>query len=332
MSHPSRPDSARADRIVPGVWRLRLPLPWAATPHGNAYAVSAGDGVVLFDTGYGGSEGIDQLELGLKLAGFRLDDVKMIACTHAHADHYGCAATIVERVGCPLWIHPAWGHVRTSATDPEGALEARLDAARLNGVPEPIVEQMAEMRRSMESGFDGAIGPDVELVDGVEVETDLGTWRTHEAPGHAPSHVVFHLPERQILLSGDQIVGRVFLYFDQGHTPDPVGEFLTSLDAVDSLGSRLCLSGHGRPFRDIPRKTEANREQVGRQLDGVRAALADGPRTPFEIISAGAGTDSPEPQVVGYGLEMTLAYLTHLERLGEALKLDDAPATWGLTN
>ena len=330
VSQRSRPASARADKVVPGIWRLRLPLPWDATPHGNAYAVSAADGVVLFDTGYGGSEGIDQLELGLKLAGHRLDDITLVACTHAHSDHYGCAATIVERVGCPLWIHPAWDHVRLAATDPDAALDRRLDVARASGVPEALVEAIEAIRRNAESGFDGAIGPDRELLDGVLVETDLGAWRTYETPGHAPSHVVFHQSERGILLSGDQIVGRVFLYFDHGHTPDPVGEFLSSLEVIDSLDVGLCLSGHGRPFRDVSPKIDANRAEVARQLDQVRRSLAGGPLTPYEIVVATLGTETPDPGFLGYWLEMTLSYLTRLERLGQAVQVDDSPVRWSL--
>src|SRR5262249_26982145 len=41
----------RGERVMPGVWRLRLPLPWPGVPHCNAWAVAAGDGIVLFDTG-----------------------------------------------------------------------------------------------------------------------------------------------------------------------------------------------------------------------------------------------------------------------------------------
>ena len=52
----------------------------------------------------------------------------------------------------------------------------------------------------------------------------------YETPGHAPSHVVLHQPERRLLLSGDHVLGRISLYFDHGWTPDPVGEFLASLD------------------------------------------------------------------------------------------------------
>ena len=49
---PSRRELGRADRVRDGVWRLRLPLPWPGVPHVNSFAVDAGDGIVLFDTGY----------------------------------------------------------------------------------------------------------------------------------------------------------------------------------------------------------------------------------------------------------------------------------------
>ena len=42
---------------MPGVWRLRLPLPWPGVPHCNAWAVRADDGVVLFDTGMATDDG-----------------------------------------------------------------------------------------------------------------------------------------------------------------------------------------------------------------------------------------------------------------------------------
>ena len=285
MPHPSRPERARADKIVPGIWRLRLPLPWDATPHGNAYAVSAGDGIVLFDTGYGGEDGLKQLELGLELAGFGLDDVRLVVCTHTHSDHYGCAASIVERTGAPLWLHPAWDHVKATATDFDAAIDARLELARRNGIPDQLVAEMEGMRRGSSSGFDGAPGPDRELTDGVAIETDLGAWITHETPGHAPSHVVLHQPERRLLISGDMIVGRVFLFFDAGHTPDPVGEFVDSLDVVEGLDTGLVLSGHGKPFRDARAKVAANRAEVERQLGVVREALAGEPKTIYELIT-----------------------------------------------
>ena len=118
------------------------------------------------------------------------------------------------------------------------------------------------------------------------VETDVGAWQVIETPGHAPSHVCLHQPERRLLISGDHLLGRVSQYFDVGYTPDPVGEFLHSLDVVDALDARLALAGHARPFTDVAGHIEANRELVAERLDAVRAALADGPRTAYEVARA----------------------------------------------
>ena len=118
--------------------------------------------------------------------------------------------------------------------------------------------------------------PDRELLPGVEVETKLGAWQVYETPGHAPSHVVLHQPERKLLISGDHLLGRVVLFFDYGHTPDPVGEFLRGLDEVEPLDVELVLPGHGRPFRDPGAKIAESRGRVEELLDKTRASLAEG--------------------------------------------------------
>ena len=64
------------------------------------------------------------------------------------------------------------------------------------------------------------------------------------------------------------------LYFDYGWTPDPIAEFLDSLDVVEGLDARLCLSGHGRPFTDVQAHIEANRTEVRELLDRTLGAIA----------------------------------------------------------
>ena len=77
--------------MLPGVFRLRLPLPWPGVPHCNAWAVAAGDGVVLFDTGMHQPDSLAHLERALAMCNLRLEDVRLVVCTHAHSDHYGQA-------------------------------------------------------------------------------------------------------------------------------------------------------------------------------------------------------------------------------------------------
>jgi len=223
---PKNDELGRGERFLPGVWRLRLPLPWPGVPHCNAWALAAGDGIVLFDTGYSFPDvGTRQLEYSLAQVGFGMEDITLVVCTHAHSDHYGQAGPILDAAGCELWMHPAWEHVRAMAEDPDAALARRVEVARQSGVPVAAVERMKESRKGQGSGIARVVEPDRDLVPGVTVETDHGAWNVHETPGHAPSHVCLHQPESGLLISGDHLLGRISLFFDYGHTPDPVGEF-----------------------------------------------------------------------------------------------------------
>jgi glyoxylase-like metal-dependent hydrolase (beta-lactamase superfamily II) len=327
-----RRELARADRVLPGLWRLRLPLPWPGVPHGNAYAIAAGDGVVLVDTGLHEPGSMRQLELALDQAGLRLEHVRLVVCTHAHSDHYGQAAPIMEASGAELWMHPNHEHMTKAAENPGRAFERRFEIARQSGVPAEALTAYREARGDQKFGIAEIVMPDRELMPGVGVDTDLGTWHVYETPGHAPSHVVLHQPERGLLLSGDHLLGRVSLYYDFGYSPDPAGEFLASLGVVDELDVQLVLAGHGRPVRDARALTSANRRTLGERMDRLRAGLAEGPRTAFELVPVmWEDVDLPEPLMIGWGLTEALCYLNHLELRGEVERADgEEPERWQL--
>ncbi len=332
MSEPKKAkEVGRADRIQPGLWRLRLPLPWPGVPHGNAYAIAAGSGVVLVDTGMHEPGSLGQLERALDQAGLKLEHVRLLVCTHAHSDHYGQAGPIVDAAGCELWMHPDHGHTTRAAEHPDRALERRIEVARQSGVPTAALESYREQRKGQGMGVARVVAPDRDLLPGVEVDTDLGRWQVHATPGHAPSHVVLHQPDRRLLLSGDHILGRVSLFFDYGHTPDPAGEFLSSLDTVDGLDVDLVLAGHGRPVRDARGLAEANRREVAEGIARVHQAIESEPLTPFEIVPKLLRTDDLTPMHVNWGLSMVLSYLRHMQVRGEAGVVEGSdPERWQL--
>jgi len=320
----------RGERVLPGLWRLRLPLPWPGVPHGNAWAIAAGSGVVLVDTGYFEPGSMAQLTRAMAQVNLRVEHVRLVAVTHAHSDHWGQAAPIVERAGCELWMHPNHAHATETADDPAATLARRLEVGRQSGVPAAALERYAE-RFSSEaaSGIARVIPPDRPLVDGVRIETDLGTWEVYETPGHAPSHVCLYQPERRLLISGDHVLGRISLYYDYGWTPDPVGEYLASLDRVGVLDARLGLSGHGRPFVDVAGHVEGARRLVHERLERALGALGRGPATALEI--APAVYDEPlSPQNASWLLSETLCYLQHLEQAGRVAREagDDGAVRW----
>ncbi|HEY8083405.1 MAG TPA: MBL fold metallo-hydrolase [Solirubrobacterales bacterium] len=327
-----RAEAPRTEKALPGIWRLRLPLPWPGVPHGNVWAVAADGGIVLFDTGIGGKDRLRQFDLALAQAGFGLSDVKLLVCTHSHTDHYGLAAPIVERAGCELWMHPAWEHVRLHGDDPAAALERRIEVARQSGVPVAALERYREARSGdEETGIDAIVEPDRDLLPGVEVETDLGTWQVYETPGHAPSHVILHQPERKLMISGDHLLGRTVLFFDHGHSPDPVGEFLGGLDEIEPLDVGLVLPGHGRTFRDPAAKIAEARRQVDELLGKVREALVGDEKTAFEIVGAIVGPENVNTPASAWALQIVLSSLDHLAILGEVSTIEETdPQRWAL--
>src|SRR6202008_1871579 len=134
-----------------------------------------------------------------------------------------------------------------------------------------------ERHKADVSGIAKVIEPDEALVAGVTIDSDLGPWNVYETPGPCPSHICLFQPEHRILISGDHVLGRISLFLEYGWSPDPVGEFLSSLDRVDALDARLALSGHGRPFTDVHAHIASYRALVASHLEAIAGKIEEGP-------------------------------------------------------
>src|SRR5260370_455488 len=153
------PSGARLPTCARTYHRPRPQVAGTGVPHCNAWAVKAGEGFVLFDTGMHQPDSFPQLERALAMCNLRLEDLRLVACTHAHSDHYGQAATLVERTGCELWMHPNHAHMTRMAEDPEAVNAGRIEVARQSGVPDEPLRRYASQLGSRESGLSGAIEP-----------------------------------------------------------------------------------------------------------------------------------------------------------------------------
>ena len=319
--------------MLSGLWRLRLPLPFPGVPHCNAWAMASGSGLVLVDTGMHEIGSMAQLERAMEQVGLRVELVRLIVITHAHPDHWGQAEPIRARAGCEMWMHPRHEHATRPAEDPVLAQARRLEIGRQSGIPWSVLERYAEHARDRPSGIASVIEPDRDLVDGTSIETALGVWSVVETPGHAPSHVCLFQPERRLLLSGDHVLGRPSLFYDYGWTPDPVGEYLSSLSIVDSLGARLGLSGHGKPFVDVHGHVAASRALAVERLDAVLGALQDGgPLTAAEIAPGVHGGGTLSEANAAWWLSETLCYLRHLEIEGRVAHEQADGERWRLAD
>lgn len=98
----------------------------------------------------------------------------------------------------------------------------------------------------LRAGYVG--GEDFTYADGDIIPYDGGELRVVHTPGHESGHCCFHETEKQILFTGDHILGR-------GTTviPPPDGDmsmYLLSLKKLLDLEIRILLPGHGPQIED----------------------------------------------------------------------------------
>lgn len=303
------PERARAFELAPGVWQLRLPLPWPLVPHVNAYWL-AGERVLVDCGSAGHPSHRASLSAALEVAGASVADVRTLVGTHAHSDHIGLAQWVIEASGCEFLMHPDTGHFYDATREPERIDAARRRRARAEGVPEAELPNYGDVAEEVD-GVLAAVEPTRPIREG----DAIGRWTVVETPGHAPTHVVLVDAQRGEIILGDLLSPAFTPWFDYGYSNDPVAEFLGSLDRVEALGPyAVALPGHGRALEDVPTIIAEHRAGVAARLDQTVAAIRDGAGNGYEITRRVFGNQGATAMV--WRLTETAAYLRHLRLAG----------------
>jgi hydroxyacylglutathione hydrolase len=217
--------------LAPEVWRLKE----APRPLINVYL--AGD--VLIDAG----RRWDRRRIFKELEGRK---ISMVALTHVHPDHQGCAKAVCEARGVPLACH----------ADDVDAMEGRRAVA---ATAKPGAKLFARMWE----------GPP-HKVDRVLREGDeVAGFRVVHAPGHAPGEVIFFRDSDRVAICGDVVRNITYVTMrtrlaepPADLTPNPA-ENRRSIRKLAGLNPSLILPGHGPAVTDI-----AAFERFASQLPG----------------------------------------------------------------
>lgn len=177
-------------------------------------------------------------------------------------------------------------------------------AKRFAGLVNAPVRALDPRHRLGEEGLgDG----DVVIVDGLELHV-------YATPGHSFDSLCFWLPQDRAMLTGDTVLGRgtTIIARDGG-----LADYLRSLDrlraAAEGLGARALLPGHGPVLPDPIEALDGYIAHRRERLDQIRAAQAQGARTPREIVKI---VYADVDRSLWPAAEMSvLAQLDYLERL-----------------
>ncbi len=249
-----RPETGEAREIAPGVWWLRLPLPFLLN-HINVWLLRDGDGWAVVDTGLftDTTREVWKHVFDTCLGGAPLTRVLV---THLHPDHVGCAGWISRKFNVDLWMtRDEYLLARVLVADtgkpapPEGIRfyraagfeEASLDRyAEHFGAFGRVVAPMPESFRQLREGAVLTIG-DYE-------------WEVLIGRGHSPEHACLLCRELDLLISGDQILPTISSNVSVWPTEpaaNPLASWFESLHRLRETlpGDVLVLPAHGKPFR-----------------------------------------------------------------------------------
>ncbi|MGE5274208.1 MAG: MBL fold metallo-hydrolase [Verrucomicrobiota bacterium] len=260
--------------MIDGIVRLTYPMPMKPG-HVHGYLVPTDDGYLLVDTGLGLQDMVDRWAA---LAP-RLDrPVTEILVTHFHPDHVGGAADAVEVTGAPV-LQGALDHYQCEKVWGSDAWVPQLAAwFAQQGVPQEETAELLEVG-SVYRTFVHFV-PEARLV---RQGDEVAGWRVVEFPGHADGHIC--LLKDGVLIAGDHLLPRITpavgLYPDS--RPDPLGDFLASLERVVELGPTVALPGHGEPVADPSGRAREIVQHHRDRLDETEAALGRGPQTGYGL-------------------------------------------------
>jgi glyoxylase-like metal-dependent hydrolase (beta-lactamase superfamily II) len=298
------------EELEPGILRLTLPLP-SGPRHVHCYLLEGDGGYLLVDTGLGLETPWDEI-VG------RLDrPVTKIFITHMHPDHVGGAEAAAEATGAPVvqgrldyaQCERVWG----SDDWPEYIADWFLR----NGVPADVAEELIESGHVFADFVRFAWNPAL-----VEAGDNVDGWHVLATPGHADGHLV--LLRGDVLIAGDTlltpITPAIGLYPES--RPDPLGDFLESLEQIGGLAPRISYGGHGDPVAspaDRCREIAAHHDD---RLARTEQALADEPRSGFEVSHDLFGRALP-PIQRRFAVAEALSHLERLVALGRAERRED---------
>ncbi|WP_251151397.1 MBL fold metallo-hydrolase [Cellulosimicrobium sp. Marseille-Q4280] len=215
----------------------------------NVYLVADDDGrVLVVDTGLPATW--DLLGHALRELGHRPSDVAGVVLTHAHFDHTGSAARARSRLGVPIWLHEDDAEI---AAHPYRYAHENVRALYPLRYP-AAVRILASMAAA------GALRvPGVRGLRHAEPGATLpvpGSPRVVFSPGHTAGHCALHLPERDVLLTGDALVtldpytGTRGPQIIAGAATADSAQALASLDRLVETGATTLLPGHGNPWTE----------------------------------------------------------------------------------
>lgn len=271
----SKPDAANAVPVAPGIFWLRLPLPFDLN-HINVWLLEDDVGWTIVDTGISADDSkIAWQEAFDGVMGGR--PVSRVIVTHLHPDHIGCAGWLTCQFGVELHMtREEYMLARVLVADT--GKPAPKEGVRFYTAAGFSEDELKAYRKRF--GFFGRLVsrlPEsyLRLHENDELRIGANSWRILIGRGHSPEHACLYCEDLNLLISGDQVLPTISANVSVWPTEpeaNPLRYWLRSLAHIKTQIPEdvVVLPAHGKPFRGAHERIDAIIEEHTNRLAELR--------------------------------------------------------------
>ena len=270
------PEAGCVQEVAPGIFWLRMPLPFDLD-HINLYLLEDGpDGYALIDTGIGTSKVEELWEVLLDKLN---KPITKVIVTHMHPDHIGMAGYLVDKFRVPLYMsHSEYFVARSLSAGSRGASDWQDDEYLVRCGMSADYLAGAKKNRKEGKGIGQVIRPIPlqyeRLSEGDFIAIGDDKWQVIIGRGHSPEHVCLYSKQQQILISGDHVLPiispNIGVYSTEPNA-NSLLQYLTTLPQFLKLPDNvLVLPSHKQPFHGLHTRVQELIAHHHVHLDNLR--------------------------------------------------------------
>jgi len=295
------PEAGRATEVAPGVYWLRMALPFALD-HINLWLLRdqlpdpqdpqrLREGWTVVDCGIDNPV-TRQAWAEVEAHVMQGLPVLRVVVTHMHPDHMGLAHWLCERWQAPLWMGLAEYQAAKLACYSQSGLGSApaLHFFAQHGWNRQ--EDLATVQRHMNHYAEMVPAVPTSMVrlrDGMSLRIGGRNWQCQSGLGHSPEHMALWCESDQIFISGDMLLPSIssnISVYHQEPEANPLAWFLQSLQQMLALlpDSTLVLPSHGRPFRGVSIRVSELQDHHAERLDELLKACTQKPYSAHDAL------------------------------------------------
>ena len=252
-NHLFDPTPGVSEQISSKLLRILAPNPSPMTFRGTNTYLLGEKSLALIDPGPDSETHFNAIMGSIK----RDQRISHIMVTHSHIDHSPLAKRVSEQTSAPIL-----------------AFGSSLTGKSL------IMSKLTDLGGG--EGLDHNFIPDIVLKDGDITTGDGWTLEALHTPGHLGNHLCFCWKERNVLFSGDLVMG-----WATSMVSPPDGDLTDFMDSILRLMKRendvLYYPGHGAPIKNPKKRLEDLFVHRKKRESEILSALQQGLNTVYQI-------------------------------------------------